>query len=92
MSISITHADINKTASFNWKDIKSMEEVKSFVTGWDDSFLAALKYFKSGLHWRLFHHDPIPSWTSANGRVAFFGDASKSRPFSPLILLKEDFT
>lgn len=78
MSISITHKDIDKAASFNWKDIKSMNEVESFVQGWDESFLAALSYFKSGLHWRLFHHDPIPSWTSANGRVAFLGDASES--------------
>lgn len=80
MSISITHKDINKASSFNWKDIKSMDEVNSFVDNWqDESFSAALKYFKFGLHWRLFHHEPIPSWLSANGRVAFLGDASEYR-------------
>lgn len=84
MSLSITHLDINKTASFNWKDIKSMQEINQFVESWnDESFLAALKYFRNGLHWRLFHHESIPSWLSANGRVAFLGDASKLLfPFS----------
>jgi hypothetical protein len=78
MSLSVHHRDIDKAASFNWKDIKSMDEVEPFVRGWDETFTTALQHFRTGLHWRLFHHEPIPSWTSANGRIAFLGDASKS--------------
>lgn len=81
MSLSITHVDIDKKASFSWKDMKSMEEVKPFVQGWDESLLAAMKYFGSGLHWKLFHHEPLHSWISANGRVAFLGDASTFERF-----------
>lgn len=89
MSISITHKDINKASSFNWKDIKSMDEVNSFVDKWqDEGFSATLKYFKFGLHWRLFHHEPIPSWLSANGRVAFLGDASEYRTWPSYIFLR----
>jgi 2-polyprenyl-6-methoxyphenol hydroxylase-like FAD-dependent oxidoreductase len=91
MSLSITHKDINKTASFNWKDVKSMNEVHPFVHGWDKTFLAALKYFHTGLHWRLFHHEEMPSWTSANGRVAFLGDASTSH-CTPILRLRRHGT
>lgn len=75
MSVTITHKDIDKDSSFDWRDIKPMTDVDVFIKGWDPTLAAALKHFRTGLHWRLFHHDPIPTWISHNGRCAFAGDA-----------------
>lgn len=72
---SMTHRDISKAASSNWRDIQPMSDVTPFLSGWDPALLAAVSHFKTGLHWRLFHHEPLLTWLSKNGRIAFLGDA-----------------
>ncbi|KAK7700186.1 hypothetical protein SLS57_012184 [Botryosphaeria dothidea] len=76
----LTHkdeADIEESWSFPGK----LEDVFEVLKGWDPMCKAIVEKTPSLVDWKLVYRDPLPTWTSARGRLALLGDSA--HPFLP---------
>jgi 2-polyprenyl-6-methoxyphenol hydroxylase-like FAD-dependent oxidoreductase len=76
----LTHrdeADIDESWSFPGK----LEDVYKVLEGWDPMCKAIVEKTPSLVDWKLVYRDPLPTWTSNNGRICLLGDAA--HPFLP---------
>ncbi|KAH7050212.1 putative MAK1-like monooxygenase [Macrophomina phaseolina] len=76
----LTHkddADIEESWSFPGK----LEDVFKVLEGWDPMCKAIVEKTPSLVDWKLVYRDPLPTWTSAKGRIALLGDSA--HPFLP---------
>lgn len=76
----LTHRDehdIDESWSFPGK----LEEVYEVLKGWDPLCKAIVEKTPSLVDWKLVYRDPLPTWTSKQGRIALLGDSA--HPFLP---------
>ncbi|KUJ18997.1 putative MAK1-like monooxygenase [Mollisia scopiformis] len=76
----LTHRDehdIDESWSFPGK----LEDVFKVLEGWDPMCKAIIEKTPSIVDWKLVYRDPLPTWTSKNGRICLLGDAA--HPFLP---------
>ncbi|KAJ6578046.1 hypothetical protein B0H19DRAFT_574478 [Mycena capillaripes] len=52
------------------------KEVRSSFKGWDPRIESMLGFVEDVLYWRLYTHEPIPSWSHPSHRLVLIGDAA----------------
>lgn len=52
------------------------EEVREAYKGWDPRIDLMLSFVESVLEWRLYTHNPLPTWTHPSNKLTLIGDAA----------------
>ncbi|KAI5118775.1 hypothetical protein M0805_005656 [Coniferiporia weirii] len=76
----LTHKDDNDINE-SWSYPGKIEDVLSYVDGWDPCARALIEKAPFCVDWKLVQRDPLPTWVSEGGRTVVIGDAA--HPFLP---------
>ncbi|EPE02439.1 fad binding domain protein [Ophiostoma piceae UAMH 11346] len=76
----LTHRDEHDIKE-SWSFPGKLEDVYKVLEGWDPTCKAIVEKTPSVVDWKLVYRDPLPTWTSKQGRIILLGDAA--HPFLP---------
>ena len=76
----LTHRDEHDIKE-SWSFPGRLDDVYKVLEGWDPMCRAIVEKTPSVVDWKLVYRDPLPTWTSAQGRILLLGDAA--HPFLP---------
>lgn len=76
----LTHKDEHNIDE-SWSFPGKLEEVLEVLKNWDPMCSAIVEKTPSLVDWKLVYRDPLPTWTSKQGRTLLLGDAA--HPFLP---------